>query len=43
MSRSTFFALVVLGIVATAVTFTLCSGSERCLDGHGEFTGRDCP
>lgn len=34
---------IVAACFVAALTFTLCTATEQCIDGHTEFSGRVCP
>jgi hypothetical protein len=34
---------VIAGCFVSALGFTLCTGTEQCIDGRTEFSGRVCP
>lgn len=35
-------AILLALLAVSAVTFIMCTGAEWCIDGRGEFTGREC-
>jgi hypothetical protein len=44
MSKKGYLAIAVaIALTGLAWGFANCTGSERCIDGHGEFTSRPCP
>jgi len=43
VKRWTFVVIAFVVTFALGSLLTLCTRSERCLDHHGEFSGRACP